>query len=317
LDGRAPRRGLEEEAMSRQLVVGAGLIGGALARRLAARGDEVVLATRSGTAVAGTRAVTLDATDAAAFSAAAGGATTIFLCTNPPYTRWPTDWPPVFAAAIEAARRSGAALVMMGNLYGYGPPAGPMTEHSPELSTETKGRVRLAGWHAALSAHERGDIRAVEVRASDYFGPGSTGTAHLGETFFHAALRSKKAMVVGDPALPHSWSYLPDIASTLAAAADSDEWGRVWHVPSGEALPRTVIMDQLNRHFGSTGRVAGYPQWLLRGLATVNPLMREIEASSYQFRMPFIIDSAETERLLGVRATPWPEALAVTADSYR
>lgn len=304
--------------MSRQLVVGAGLIGGGLARSLVARGDEVVVATRSGTEVPGAHALALDAADAEAFADAAAGAETIFLCTNPPYTHWPTDWPPVFAAAIEAAAQSGAGLVIMSNLYGYGPPEGPMTEQSPELSTETKGLVRLAGWHAALAAHKRGDIRAVEVRASDYFGPGSTGTAHLGENFFHAALHSKKAMVVGDPALPHSWSYLPDIVSTLVAAADHDGvWGRVWHVPSGAARPRTTIMEQLNAHYGGHGRVAGYPHWQLRALAAVNPMMREVEASSYQFRMPFVIDSTETERLLGVTATPWLAALTTTADSYR
>lgn len=304
--------------MSRQLVVGAGLIGAGVARRLAARGDDVVLATRSGSAVEGARARTLDAADPDAFASAASDAETIFLCTNPPYTRWPSDWPPVFAAAIVAAAQSGAGLVIMSNLYGYGPPDGPMTEHSPEKSTETKGLVRLAGWHAALAAHERGDIRAVEVRASDYFGAGATGTAHLGEGFFHAAARSKRAMVVGDPALPHSWSYLPDIVSTLVAAADNaGDWGRVWHVPSGDALPRTTIMEQLNAHYGSNGRVAGYPHWVLRSLAAVSPMMREVEASSYQFRMPFVIDSAETERLLGVRATPWSHALATTADFYR
>ncbi|SDS38163.1 NAD-dependent epimerase/dehydratase family protein [Microterricola viridarii] len=304
--------------MSRQLVVGAGLIGGGVARRLAAHGDDVVIASRHGTAVDGARALALDATDADAFAAAASGAATIFLCTNPPYTRWPTDWPPVFAAAIDAATRSGAGLVIMSNLYGYGPPEGPMTEDSPELSTETKGRVRLAGWHAALAAHERGDIRAVEVRASDYFGPGATGTAHLGESFFHAAEKSKTARVVGDPALPHSWSYLPDIVSTLIAAADYEgAWGRVWHVPSGQPRARTVIMEQLNEHYGGHGRVAGYPQWVLRALAAVSPLMREIEASSYQFRMPFVIDSAQTERLLGVSATGWLEALTTTADAYR
>lgn len=304
--------------MSRRVVVGAGLIGGALASELVARGDEVVLATRSGSPRDGARAVKLDAGDADAFAAAADGAETIYLCTNPPYTSWPTDWPPVFAGAIEAAKRSGASLVIMGNLYGYGSPSGPMTEHSLELSTETKGRVRLAGWHQALAATQAGEIRASEVRASDYFGPGASGIAHLGEAFFRAAHNSKKAMVVGDPSVIHSWSYLPDIVSTLVAAGDyTGEWGRAWHVPSNEPITRHEIMRQLNEHYGSSGRVSGYAQWLLRGLARVNPMMREVEASSYQFRVPFVIDSSETERLLGVRSTPWLQALHTTADSYR
>ncbi|MFC6357356.1 NAD-dependent epimerase/dehydratase family protein [Luethyella okanaganae] len=304
--------------MARHLVVGTGLIGRELAEQLVARGDTVIAASRSGTVVAGADAMRLDAADADAFGAAAVGADTIFLCTNPPYPAWATDWPPVFVAAIEAARRSGAGLVLMGNLYAYGVPDGPMTERTPLHPAETKGEVRRDGWFVARAAHERGELRAVEVRASDYFGPNAKGTAHLGESFFRAVLNSKKAMVVGDPIAPHSWSYLPDIATTLVAAADfSSEWGRVWHVPSNEPLSRTEIAAQVNARYGTSGRVAGYPPWMLRTLGRFNPTMREVEASSYQFRMPFVIDSAETERLLGVSATPWPEALFRTADSYR
>jgi hypothetical protein len=59
---------------------------------------------------------------------------------------------------------------MMGHLYPDGSPNGVMTEHSPEM----------------CAAHDAGDIRTVEVRASDYFGPGANGTAHLGESFFTA-----------------------------------------------------------------------------------------------------------------------------------
>ena len=51
--------------MSRQLVVGAGPIGGGVSSRLMARGDTVVLATRSGTGMAGAEAITLDAALAA------------------------------------------------------------------------------------------------------------------------------------------------------------------------------------------------------------------------------------------------------------
>jgi nucleoside-diphosphate-sugar epimerase len=75
---------------------------------------------------------------------------------------------------------------MMGHLYPDGSPNGVMTEHSPETTTEAKGRIRQAGWAKMRAAHDAGDIRTVEVRASDYFGPGANGTAHLGESFFTA-----------------------------------------------------------------------------------------------------------------------------------
>ena len=304
--------------MTHHLVVGVGSIGRTLALRLIERGDRVTLATRSGTAMNGAQALRMDASDTAAFSAAASGCQTIFLCTNPPYHRWATEWPPIFAAAIEAARRSGAGLVIMGNLYAYGKPEGAMTEASPYHPVEKKGEVRLACWQTALAAHERGEIRAVEVRASDYFGPDVGKNAHLGVDFFRPILQSKKAMVVGDPDVIHSWSFIPDIVSTLVAAGDfTGPWGRIWHVPSDLPLSRRDIARQLNSRYGCTGRVAGYPQWVLRLLGHFSPMLREVEASSYQFREPFVIDARETEALLQIRATPWSEALALTAESYR
>ena len=303
--------------MKRSLVVGAGLIGRPLAERLTARGDSVTIATRSGSSAIGATARVLDAADPAAFTLAATDASTIFLCTNPPYPDWATQWPPVIDAAIAAASATGARLVVMGNLYSYGSPDGPMTEHSLEATTESKGLIRRAGWAKLRAAHDAGRIQAVEVRASDYFGPGATGTAHLGESFFTAVLRSKTARVVGRPHVEHSWSYLPDIVTTLiAAAAYPGDWGRIWHVPSG-TVSRTEIARQLNTHYGVRGRVSGYPQWVLRSIGAFNPVMREVSASSYQFLVPFVIESAETQRELGVTATPWDTALMTTADSYR
>lgn len=308
---------IERIFVSHHLVVGAGLIGRPVAERLAARGDTVTIATRSGSPVTGATTLVLDAGDPQAFSQASAGMSTIFLCTNPSYTTWATQWPPIFDAAIAAASASGARLVVMGNLYPYGSPNGPMTEHSPATTTEKKGLIRQAGWEKVRAAHERGDIRAVEVRASDYFGPDSGGTAHLGEAFFTAVLRSKTARVVGIPSMNHSWSYLPDIASTLIAAADyQGDWGRVWHVPSA-SVDRVEIARQLNERYGTRGKVSGYPQWMLRGLGSVSPMMKEIWASSYQFIVPYTIDSTETERELGVSATDWDEALFTTASSYR
>ncbi|BAS15428.1 hypothetical protein AHiyo8_37310 [Arthrobacter sp. Hiyo8] len=83
------------------------------------------------------------------------------------------------------------------------------------------------------------------------------------------------------------------------------------------SVPRSEIARQVNERWGVNGRVAPIPQWSLKALGTVIPIMREISASSYQFTMPFVIDSEETRKMLGVKATSWDQALEVTVDSYR
>ncbi|KQO99572.1 NAD-dependent epimerase/dehydratase family protein [Leifsonia sp. Leaf264] len=302
----------------RRLIVGHGLIGSLLARELVARGDDVVVATRDGRAVPGAESAVADASDAASLGAAANGADTIFLVTNPRYDQWPQLWPPIFEAAVAAAAASGAALVVMGNLYSYGDPHGPMSETTAEATTEAKGMVRRDGWALVRGATESGVIRGVEVRASDYFGPGAGRNAHLGSDFFAPVLASKTASIVGGPDALHSWSYLPDIVATLIAATEYDgAWGRVWHVPSGEPRSRSDIVAEVNAGWGSQGRIRPYPTVVLKAIGLVNGEIREIVASSHQFRTPFVIDSTETERLLGVRATPWPEALRATVESVR
>jgi nucleoside-diphosphate-sugar epimerase len=300
------------------LVLGAGPVGSTLARSFRASGQDVTVGTRSGTILPGMTAVRLDASDADAVTHAADGCSAIVVCTNPPYHRWHAEWPPIVDAVIRAARTTGADIVLVGNLYSYGKADMPMTERSPEHPADSKGEVRRALWATLRTASERGDVRAVEVRASDYFGPGARAEAHLGTRFFEPILASKRSTAIGDPALPHSWAYLPDIASTVVAAAGyTGDWSRIWHVPAASTLSRTEICRQVNERFRVRGSISGLPALLIRGLGVVNPVLREIAASSYQFRMPFLSDATETERELGVRATPWESALDATVASYR
>jgi nucleoside-diphosphate-sugar epimerase len=303
------------------LVVGAGQIGSRVARLLVDRGDDVSLATRSGATAPGARSVVADAADGASLARAADGCRTIFLCSGPAgYTAesWQEAWPPIYRAAIHAAHETRARLVVMGNLSPYGPVAGPMTERTPENPVSAKARVRHDGWQALKAATDAGELRAVEVRASDYFGPGAGPTTHLGARFFLPVLESKTARVVGDPAAPHSWSYLEDIAATLVAAAGyPGPWGRVWHVPSGAPHSRLEIAETLNAWFGTHGDVASVPAWALSAGGVFSPQLRGIADEAWQFEHPFVLDASETERMLGVTATPWETALRDTAQLYR
>lgn len=300
------------------LVLGAGPVGSTVTSAFLERGTDVSVGTRSATVVPGAAAVRVDASDADSLTRAADGHSTIIVCTNPPYDRWRTEWPPIIDAVVRAASATHADIVMVGNLYSYGKATMPMTERSPEHPADSKGEVRRDLWATLRRATERGEVRAAEVRASDYFGSGAGADAHLGTRFFRPILAGKRSAAIGDPALPHSWAYLPDIANTLVAAAEySGDWGRVWHVPAATDLSRTEICRQVNERFGVQGSISALPAWLIGGIGLVSPKMREVAKSSYQFRMPFLSDSTQTERELGVRATDWNTALDATVAFYR
>ena len=142
----------------RHVIIGAGPVGRAVADVLAARGADVVLASRSGQGpdVEGARRVAVDAADPEALSRLADGAQVLYNCVNPPrYDVWPTVWPPIAAALLAAAERTGALLAVTGNLYPYGPVDGPMVEGMPDAAPGTKAQIRARMTAEALRAARR------------------------------------------------------------------------------------------------------------------------------------------------------------------
>ena len=300
--------------------MGFGPAGAATARLLAEQGHSVRVVTRSGRgAEPGVEHVALDATNSEELIAAARGATAIHHCAAPPYHRWASEWPPLMTSACAAAEATGAVLVMLGNLYGYGPVDGPLTENLPLAATGPKGRVRAAAWEQARSLHEQGRIKAVEVRASDFFGPGVTDGGHLAARVMPRLLRGKPVSALGDPDAPHSWTYLPDVARALVEAAGEERaWGRAWHVPTEPALSARQMADRLATEAG-TGPVAvrGLPPAVLGVASAFSPLIRALKEIRYQFDRPFVVDSSAYEAGFGVRATPVDEQITATVEWWR
>jgi len=301
------------------LVIGAGVIGGRVAQLLAERGERVSVVSRSGAGPADVTRVAADARDAEAMTRLASGAAVIYNCVNPPYHRWPTDWPPIAASVLSAAESSGAVLVTLSNLYGYGPRAGgydpshPMTEETPLAATGPKGRVRARVWQDALAAHQSGRVRAVEVRAADFVGPGAESA--LGERALRQIRQGKSVSVLGRADRLHTWSFTEDVAGMLVVAgADPDAWGRAWHVPSNEPHTQREVISDLGTAAG-TGpiRVRTVPSAVLAGMGLVWPLMRELRETEYQFRDDFVMDSSAAQTAFGLKPTAWEEIVGVTA----
>ncbi|MGF1647609.1 MAG: NAD-dependent epimerase/dehydratase family protein [Kineosporiaceae bacterium] len=307
--------------MTTHLVVGAGPVGTAVARELVALGHDVRLASRSGRGpdVPGAVRTAIDASDAAAVTRLAAGTDLVVNAVNPPqYHRWPQLWPPVAAALLTAAERAGAVLATVSNLYPYGRPDGPMSEATPLRPADVKGEVRRRMWLDALAAHEAGRVRVVEVRASDFIGAGTGQNSHTAR-LTRFVLSSRRAQVIGSPDLPHSWTYTVDVARTLVAAAlDPGAHGRAWHVPTN--LPRT--QRELAADLAAVAGVpdvpvTGLPTIALRLVGVVDSRMRAVADSSYQFRMPFVIDDSAARSRFGLLPTPWADVLDVTVTDVR
>jgi nucleoside-diphosphate-sugar epimerase len=295
--------------MAVHVIVGAGPIGTATAEQLLADGHEVRVVTRSGSGPAGVERVAADATDADRLAQLTRGAAAPYNCANPRYHRWPVDWPPLASALLAAAERSGAVLVAMSNLYGYGAVTGPMTEETPLAPSTVKGRVRVRMWRDMLDAHEAGRVRVTEARASDYIGP--KGASLLTDMILPAVRRGRSLTVPADVDMPHSLTYTVDAGRLLAALGSRLEaWGRAWHVPT--APPRTLreVAQAYADLIGAPApKIRRMPDLVLRAGGLFSPMAREFAEMRYQFERPFILDSSRAEQAFGLAPTSIDDAL--------
>lgn len=303
------------------VIVGAGPVGTALAERLVREGRRVRVLTRSGRGVrlSDVESIAVDAADSAALTSHATGAAVLYNCANPgSYPLWEKRWPPLAAAILDAAERTGAVLVTASNLYGYGPVSEPMRRSTPLNPSDHKGVLRARMWLDALAAHESGRVRVTEARASDYIGPTLPVGNSLLARYANATLRGKTASVFADPDQPHTWTAIDDVAATLAALGrDERAWGSAWIVPSNPPATVREVLQGLAANVGaSEPRLRKVPRGFLRVGGRVVPLLRELTGVLYQFDAPFVADGAETTETFGITPTPWQPLLAQTARAW-
>jgi nucleoside-diphosphate-sugar epimerase len=208
--------------------------------------------------------------------------------------------------------------VSLENLYGYGPTGGqPITEDLPLAATTVKGRTRAAMSRQLLEAADAGRVQIAIGRASDFFGAGVTDST-LGERVFANAVAGKRADFIGNPDLPHTYSYIPDIAAGLATlGTDPRAVGEVWHLPGPATVSTRELLDVVAGQVGHQVGVRSVPKLALRVLGLVNPTLRELAETRYQFVEPFVLDVAKYRATFGTAGTPLDDAVAATLAWYR
>lgn len=305
---------------TRHLIVGAGPVGSSTAVRLAKLGHHVTVLSRSGKGPQddGIELVSGDATDVDTLTRHLDGSGALVNAANPPYHRWPQDWPPLHTAMCTAAERTGALLVVLDNLYGFGAGAVmPMHEDSPLHPTGHKGSVRAQMATSLLAAHAAGRMRAAIVRASDFYGP-EVLTSAFAERVVPRVMAGKKVSLLGSLDVPHCISYMPDVAATIVAVISQPQAaGRTWLVPNAPAVTQRQIVEAFARAAGTRAQVSTVPRLAITLGGLVVPLFRELKETWYQFTEPWTTDSTRSEKELSVHATPLAEGAAATIEWWR
>ncbi|MEU6387769.1 NAD-dependent epimerase/dehydratase family protein [Streptomyces sp. NPDC046939] len=301
------------------VVLGSGPAGTALAGELVRREHPVRLVDRKGEGPgpAGVERFAADVSTAQGARAAVAGAAVVYHCVNVAYHLQVDVMPGIQEAVLGAVEENGARLVVLDTLYPYGPTGGAvMTEDSPWNATSRKGRMRADLDEKYLAAHRAGRARVALGRSADFFGPGVLNST-LGGAVFPAALTGGEIPAFGDIDLPHSYTYIGDVAAGLATLGERpDGDGRVWHLPTAPALPTREVLAMVERRTGQPLELT-----VMREPRPFGPFdeqfMAEYAEMFYQHTEAQIMDSSAFEHHFGVRPTPFAKALDATLAWYR
>ncbi len=303
---------------SLHVIFGAGQVGVPLAERLLERGMSVRMVKRSPSddVPDGAELGLGDASDAEFCREASQGADAIYHIMNPRYVAkvWRERLPLYMQNLMQAAASAEARLVVLDNLYMIGPTGGvPIDEDTPVSPCSAKGRARARAARMLFDAHERGDVRAVVGRASDYYGPRGTLT-HLGDPFWKPVLAGKTARMVIDPDAVHTYHYIPDVAAGLAelGLASESVLGRVWMLPCAPARTARELIADLSTALGREIAVSRTPRPVIKALGLFVPMLREVDEMLYQWDEPFIVDDSRFRKRFGATATDPVEGAAAT-----
>jgi len=258
-----------------------------------------------------------DAMNVAQVTGAAAGVEVLVHAANPPgYRNWQGLAPSMLAASIAAAKAAGARIVLPGNVYNYAPDAGPrIAEDAPQAPVTRKGKIRVEMEARLREAADEG-VKALIVRAGDFFGPAAP-TSGLSWLTTRRGGRVRSVYAPGPGDVGHAWAYLPDLAETTARLLDREaELGcfETFHF-AGHWLERGDEMAAAIRRVAARPDlpIKPFPWPAIWALAPFVETFRELLEMRYLWRRPIGLDGGRLAAFLGaVPATSLDAAVRAT-----
>jgi nucleoside-diphosphate-sugar epimerase len=311
---------LKESARTALVLGVSGGIGGEIARQLAGAGWRVRALQRRAASLPGVEidVVQGDVMDREAVLRAASGCEVIVHAVNPPgYRRWADLVLPMIDNTLAAAQAGRATVVLPGTVYNFGPEALPLVaEDAPQQPRTRKGAIRVELERRIEAATAR-DVRAIMVRAGDFFGP-RVGNSWLAQGFLKPGAPLASVREPGRPGVGHAWGYVPDVARTMLeligqrdALAPFARFHMAGHWDADGTQMAAAICRVAARH-GLTVKRGAFPWPLIYVAALFSTTPREMLEMRYLWRETLELDNRRLVATLG-REPHTPLDVAVEA----
>lgn len=240
---------------------------------------------------------------------AAQGVQVIVNGMNPPnYHNWAEIIPQITRDTIEAARASGASVIVPGNVYNFGPTCdGAWTEHTPHRPHTRKGQIR----EDMEAMYRSSGVQTILLRAGNFLDPDAEDDV-MSVMHLRSLSRGKFGMVAPET-VQQAWCYLPDWARAAVGLAEMrSELAQFKDVPfagytqSGGEL-RALVEDLT----GQPLRVSHFPWMAMTLLSPFWELAREMAEMRYLFELDHALSGKKLKTLLpDFQPTPLREAMA-------
>ena len=172
--------------------------------------------------------------------------------------------------------------------------------------------------YVGIDMNAQSPIDAVFISPHKFIGgPGTPGVLVVKKSVLNnsvpAIVGGGTVYLTGNPDLPHSYSYSPDVAHGLAVLGEQQAaLGRAWHLPAAAQLTTRELLERFAARAGTSIKIRRVPHWALRTVGVFSPLVSALAEMNYQWDVPYLADDGAFRRTFGVGPTDLDEAIDAT-----
>lgn len=209
---------------------------------------------------------------------ASQGVNVILNAANPPkYHDWQNIIPQITRDVIDAAKASGATVLIPGNVYHFGDTPGVWSEITPPRPVSRKGQIRLE----MEQAYRASGVQTIVLRAGDFIDPNADDCVI--STIYMRGIVKGSITLPSDAHIRHAFCYLPDWARALVALAQKrDTRDQLEDIPfEGLTLSGNDIKNILEKIANRDLKFTKFPWGMMRLLCPFWELARELQEMRY------------------------------------